>query len=167
MKNLATLLKTTTPWIKSQWAQRTDWHTQQKYFGSKSTETFWDRCYDFLNIFAEKFSEKNCVLTQNKAKLCKILIITLVFEKNANFFAENSQKSQKIVIITSVPARRLELIGPAIESRHGGSFERWKIIQSGAGLPDFSWSKIPKRGRIKQINTKYVYQMTIKFSKWP
>jgi hypothetical protein len=38
---------------------------------------------------------------QNKAKLCKRLIITLVFEKNANFFAENCQKSQKIVIITS------------------------------------------------------------------
>jgi hypothetical protein len=31
------------------------------------------------------------------------MIITLVFEKNANFFAENCQKSQKIVIITSVP----------------------------------------------------------------
>jgi hypothetical protein len=44
-------------------------------------------------------------LTQNKAKLCKILIITLVFEKNANFFAENCQKSQTIVIITSVPGR--------------------------------------------------------------
>jgi hypothetical protein len=42
-------------------------------------------------------------LTQNKAKICKILIITLVFEKNANFFAENWQKSQKIVIITSTP----------------------------------------------------------------
>jgi hypothetical protein len=42
-------------------------------------------------------------LTQNKAKLSKILIITLVFEKNANFFAENSQKSQQIVIITSTP----------------------------------------------------------------
>jgi hypothetical protein len=42
-------------------------------------------------------------LTQNKAKLCKILIITLVFEKNANFFAENWQKSLKIVIITSTP----------------------------------------------------------------
>jgi hypothetical protein len=27
--------------------------------------------------------------TQNKAKLCKILIITMVFEKDANFFAEN------------------------------------------------------------------------------
>jgi hypothetical protein len=28
---------------------------------------------------------------------------TLVFEKNANFFAENRQQSQKIVIITSTP----------------------------------------------------------------
>jgi hypothetical protein len=42
-------------------------------------------------------------LTQNKAKICKILIINLVFEKNANFFAENCQKSQKIVIVTSTP----------------------------------------------------------------
>jgi hypothetical protein len=31
--------------------------------------------------------------------------ITLVFEKNANFFAENWQKSLKIVIITSTPGR--------------------------------------------------------------
>jgi hypothetical protein len=31
------------------------------------------------------------------------LIITLVFKKNANFFAENCEKSQKIVIITSTP----------------------------------------------------------------
>jgi hypothetical protein len=45
-------------------------------------------------------------LTQNKAKLCKKFIITLVFEKNSNFFAENGQKSQKIVIITSVPGLR-------------------------------------------------------------
>jgi hypothetical protein len=33
----------------------------------------------------------------------KIVIITLVFEKNANFFAKNCQKLQKIVIITSTP----------------------------------------------------------------
>jgi hypothetical protein len=38
------------------------------------------------------------VLTQNKAKFCKKLII-----KNANFFAENWAKSQKIVIITFAP----------------------------------------------------------------
>jgi serine kinase of HPr protein (carbohydrate metabolism regulator) len=43
------------------------------------------------------------LLTQNKAKLCKMLIITLIFEKNANFFAEICQKSQKIVILTSSP----------------------------------------------------------------
>jgi hypothetical protein len=35
-------------------------------------------------------------LTQNKSKLCKILIITLVFEKNAIF-------SLKIAIITLTP----------------------------------------------------------------
>jgi hypothetical protein len=53
-----------------------------------------DRCYDFKNIFAKKISE--LVFFKN-------LIITLVFEKNTNIFAENSQKSQKIVIITSTP----------------------------------------------------------------
>jgi hypothetical protein len=55
----------------------------------------WDRCYDFLNIFAEKFSEKMAFSTKNKAKLCKNLIITLVFEKNANFspkIVENRRK---------------------------------------------------------------------------
>jgi hypothetical protein len=47
-----------------------------------------------LKIFSPKNSSK--ILAK---KLCKILIMTLVFEKNANFFAENCQKSQKIVII--------------------------------------------------------------------
>jgi hypothetical protein len=60
-----------------------------------------DRCFDFKSIFGEKKCEKMVFLTQNRAKLCKIMIITLVFEKNANFFAENCLKSQKIVIITS------------------------------------------------------------------
>jgi predicted dinucleotide-binding enzyme len=59
-----------------------------------------------LKIFSPKNSAKKLAfLTQNKAKLCKILIVTLVFEKNANIFAENRQKSQKIVIITSTPGR--------------------------------------------------------------
>jgi hypothetical protein len=31
-------------------------------------------------------------LTQNKAKICKILILTLVFEKNANFFDQKLSK---------------------------------------------------------------------------
>jgi hypothetical protein len=38
----------------------------------------------------------------------KIVIITLFFEKNANFFAENCRKSQKIVIITSTPGHTVE-----------------------------------------------------------
>jgi Ni,Fe-hydrogenase III small subunit len=59
-----------------------------------------------FKIFSPKNSAKKIgILTQNKAKLCKILIITLVFEKNANFFAENCRKSQKILIITSTPVR--------------------------------------------------------------
>jgi hypothetical protein len=56
-----------------------------------------------LNIFAKNSVKKLAFLTQNKAKLSKILILTLVFEKNANFFADNCQKSQKIMIITSTP----------------------------------------------------------------
>jgi hypothetical protein len=46
----------------------------------------WDRCYDFLNIFAEKFSKKWRFLLKLLLVLAKIVIITLVFEKNANFF---------------------------------------------------------------------------------
>jgi hypothetical protein len=42
-------------------------------------------------------------LTQNKAKFWKKMIITFVFDKNAYFFAENCQKTQRIVIITSTP----------------------------------------------------------------
>jgi hypothetical protein len=58
-----------------------------------------------FKIFSPKKLRKNWgVLTQTKAKLWKNLIIALVFEKNANFFAENCRKSQKIVIITSTPA---------------------------------------------------------------
>jgi hypothetical protein len=57
-----------------------------------------------FEIFSPNNSAKKLAfLTQNKAKLCKTLITTSVFEKNANFFAENCQKSQKIVIITLTP----------------------------------------------------------------
>jgi hypothetical protein len=56
----------------------------------------------FLNS-PEIFAKKLAFLTQNKAKFRKKLIITLVFKKNANFFAENWEKSLKIVIITSTP----------------------------------------------------------------
>jgi hypothetical protein len=46
-----------------------------------------------LKIFSPKKMRKNWrFLTQNKANLYNILIITLVFEKNVNFFAENWKK---------------------------------------------------------------------------
>jgi hypothetical protein len=43
----------------------------------------------FKKISPKNSATKLAFLTQNKAKICKILILTLVFEKNANFFAEN------------------------------------------------------------------------------
>jgi hypothetical protein len=46
-----------------------------------------------FKIFSPKNSAKKLALTHNKAKLCKILIITLVFEKKRQFFAENCRKS--------------------------------------------------------------------------
>jgi hypothetical protein len=64
---------------------------------------FWDRCYDFLNIFAEKFRKKIAFLFKLLLVFAKTVTITLFFEKNVNFFAENCRKSQKIVIITSTP----------------------------------------------------------------
>jgi hypothetical protein len=106
------------------------------FYVNELPKPIWDRCYDFLNIFAENFSKKLAFLTQNKAKLCKILIITLVFEKNAIFFAENSRKSQKIVIITStsglwqtqMKCNTVHILG-SIPLRHGGnSIPRYYFI---------------------------------------
>jgi hypothetical protein len=57
----------------------------------------------FLKFSPKISAKKMAFLTQNKAKLCKILITTLVFEKDAIFFAENCRKSQKIVSMTSTP----------------------------------------------------------------
>jgi hypothetical protein len=42
---------------------------------------------DVKNIFAKKWAKILALWTQNKAKLCKKLIIALVFEKNDNFFS--------------------------------------------------------------------------------
>jgi hypothetical protein len=57
-----------------------------------------------FNIFSPKnLANKLAFFAQTTASFCKKVIIKLVFEKNANFFAENWQKSQKIVIITSTP----------------------------------------------------------------
>jgi hypothetical protein len=56
------------------------------------------------NIFAEKLSQKVGVFfIRNKAKLRKILIIKLAFEKNTNFFVRKLSKIAKIAIITSTP----------------------------------------------------------------
>jgi hypothetical protein len=57
-----------------------------------------------FKIFSPKNSAKKIACsTQNKAKLCKVLIITLVFEKSANFFVQNCRKLKRILIITSTP----------------------------------------------------------------
>jgi hypothetical protein len=46
-----------------------------------------------FKIFSPKNSAKKLAfLTQNKAKLCKILIISLGFEKNANYFRRKLSK---------------------------------------------------------------------------
>jgi hypothetical protein len=55
-----------------------------------------DRYYDLLNIFAKKISKKIAFLTQNKAKICKILIITLAFEKNANYLPKIVENRRKL-----------------------------------------------------------------------
>jgi hypothetical protein len=46
-----------------------------------SCETPWarDRCHDLKKNFAKNFGKKLAFLTRNKAKLCKILIITIGF----------------------------------------------------------------------------------------
>jgi hypothetical protein len=43
------------------------------------------RCYDFKNISAKKIG----VFYSKQSQILKKLTITLVFEKSANFFAEN------------------------------------------------------------------------------
>jgi hypothetical protein len=60
-----------------------------------------------LKIFSPKNSAKKLAfLTQNKGKLCKILIITLVFEKSAIFSQKIGENRLKILIITSTPGLR-------------------------------------------------------------
>jgi hypothetical protein len=50
-----------------------------------------------FKIFSPKNSTKKLAfLTQNKAKLCKILIITLVFEKNANVLPRIVENRRKL-----------------------------------------------------------------------
>jgi hypothetical protein len=50
-----------------------------------------------LKIFSPKNSAKKLAfLTQNKGKLCKIVIITLVFEKNAIFSQKIGENRRKL-----------------------------------------------------------------------
>jgi hypothetical protein len=82
-----------------------------------------------IKLFSPKISAKKfAFLTQNKSKLYTILIITLVFEKNANFFAQNCQKSQKIVIITSTPVYNIKTHCRKLECGNGA--------RSNGGMPD-------------------------------
>jgi hypothetical protein len=47
----------------------------------------------------------------------KILIITLVFEKNANFLRRKLAKIVNIVFITSTPGLRPPILAPVFKSR--------------------------------------------------
>jgi hypothetical protein len=62
----------------------------------KSEKTTRDQCYDFLNIFAEKNrAKKLAFLPLSAASFCKNVIITLVFEENANFFRRKLAKNRR------------------------------------------------------------------------
>jgi phosphoribosylformylglycinamidine (FGAM) synthase-like amidotransferase family enzyme len=75
------------------------------------------------------------VLTQNKAKLFKNLITALVYEKNANFFAENCRKSQKIVIITSTPGKMLKA-DSTVQSKT--SYSSGRVVVGYMGVNEFA-----------------------------
>jgi hypothetical protein len=60
-----------------------------------------------FKIFLLKNSAKMAFFTQTKLNCA---IVTLVFEKNANFFRRKLSKSQKIVIIISTPDELVEKI---------------------------------------------------------
>jgi hypothetical protein len=54
------------------------------------------RCYDFKNIFAEKFCEKIGVLDSKQSQILKKMIIALVFEKNAVFSQKIGKNRRKL-----------------------------------------------------------------------
>jgi hypothetical protein len=65
----------------------------------------WGRCFDFLNIFDEKFGNTFGFLLKLK------LIFAKKYDHNIAFYnnAENCQKSPKIVIVTSTPVKTKRL----------------------------------------------------------
>jgi uncharacterized Zn-finger protein len=105
----------------------------------------------FLKYFCRKIQQTNWRFWLKKAKLC--IIITLVFKKNANFFAENCRKSQKIVIITLTPGptsasnwKRPNGLGrnrPPASIHRSSSTGSVSRTRSEAGLPDGIFYKIP------------------------
>jgi hypothetical protein len=91
-----------------------------------------------LNIFSPKNLAKILAFfAQTTASFCKNMIVTLLVEKNANFFAENWQKSQKIVIITSTPGRTTQnLRFVKISLSHHSNHFPWKPFESSVGNKD-------------------------------
>jgi hypothetical protein len=64
---------------------------------SKNSPNLGPMLHMISKIFSPNFSAKKLAfLTQNKAKLCKILILTLVFEKNANFLPKIVKNRRKL-----------------------------------------------------------------------
>jgi hypothetical protein len=64
----------------------------------------------FLKYFRRKIQQKNWQFwLETKLNYANFWSQHWFFEKNANFFAENLRKSQKIVIITSTPGHILLL----------------------------------------------------------
>jgi hypothetical protein len=55
-----------------------------------------DQCYDFLNIFGKKISEKFPFFTQNKAKLWKIIYHNMGLWEKRQFFRRKLAKIEKI-----------------------------------------------------------------------
>jgi hypothetical protein len=49
-----------------------------------------------LKIFSPKKMQKMAFLTQNKSKICKKFILTLVFEKNAIFSPKIGKNRRKL-----------------------------------------------------------------------
>jgi hypothetical protein len=74
-------------------------------FGIEATKAVFTRRMFWMiaQLYYFLFAKKSAFSTQINGNFAEKVIIILIFEKNANFSAENWQKSQKIVIITSVP----------------------------------------------------------------
>jgi hypothetical protein len=105
-------------------------------------------------MFVKKSAKNLAFLTKNKTKLCKILIITLVFEKNAIFLpkigkiAENCDHN----IDPRSPEVRMQTVGSfwSAAAWVAGSASRsaLKILVSS---PDSFWSRLPSTSCGKSI----------------